>query len=203
MCKRPAGTCTELGDDPKKWPTESLLAYPAWFDDQLDLFTDSVRCAVEGDKTRARELLGAVRSEDLKKWYREHGLNSGIIRHGYFKSRAARVRSVVARDRSPTAIVEQTFKRDGYRCRYCGLRVIHKKVLKVFQGILGMDSFPMPKADAERHGVALIFMPSHDHVGPRSCDCLASIRIPPAARAGVGARLAAVGSGTPWRRGPV
>jgi hypothetical protein len=65
-------------------------------------------------------------------------------------------------------MVDDVFNRDGYRCRYCGIRVINKKVLKLFQAIVGDTSFSMPKPDAGRHGVALVFMPSHDHVGPRS-----------------------------------
>jgi hypothetical protein len=45
--------------------------------------------------------------------------------------------------------------------------VLSKSALKLYQGIVGVDLFPMPKADAKRHGVALVFMPSHDHVGSR------------------------------------
>ncbi|MCX7177923.1 MAG: HNH endonuclease [Proteobacteria bacterium] len=176
MCKRPARFCTELGDDSAKWPRESLLAYPKWFDGQLDLFAEAVRRAAAGDLPVAVELMERVRNSELNAWYREHALNSGIIRRGHFGPPPPKTSLPgTRRDPAPTRMVAESFKRDRYQCRYCGLRVVDKAVMKAFQGMVGIDRFPMPKPDAERHGVALVFMPSHDHVGPRSVGGLHSL----------------------------
>ena len=168
MCRPPASSCSVLGLDPSDWSKESLLVRPAWFDKQLDLFVAAVRCAANGDRRRSEKLLATVRSEELKNWYRDHALNSGRIRSAHFRSSVGTKPTLISVRGKPSAsIVSETFKRDGYRCRYCGLRVIPKKVLQAFQQVVGKDSFPMPKPDGGRHGAALVFIASPEHVGPR------------------------------------
>src|SRR5207302_543271 len=58
------------------------------------------------------------------------------------------------------------FKRDGYRCRYCGVRLFPKYVLVAFQQAVGTDLFPMGKGNRDRHGAAVVFIATYDHVVP-------------------------------------
>ena len=54
-------------------------------------------------------------------------------------------------------IQNELLKRDHYRCRYCQIRVIHKKEIKKLQKMFGLELLPVTKngkrAVRFRHGV--------------------------------------------------
>jgi hypothetical protein len=114
---------------------------PAWFDDQLTIFAEAVRLAAVGDVASARVQIRSIRSEELQTWYIEHGQQSGVFRNRHFgRSNPAVADTVaVALDpiRSPEKLATAVFKRDGYRCRYCGVRLVPLHVLKAFGKAVG------------------------------------------------------------------
>ena len=116
MCKA-TRTCTELGDQPERWSKASPLPPPIWFADELAKFTEVIRIAGRGDEMRSRKQLKQVRGEDLRKWYLDHGQNSGVFRNRHYgvtakiiamgqrgSPEAPRIRDVLCRQRADFAI---------------------------------------------------------------------------------------------------
>src|SRR5947209_15032235 len=165
MCRltRTSRTCSELGEAPDKWSKECPLPLPSWFAPEFELFAGAIRGAAKGDVTRAREQLRAVRSDDLRDWYIAHGQNSGAFRNAHFVTPSTN--STGSREPDPsTPLKREMFKRDCYRCRYCGVRLFSKDLLVAFQQVVGSELFPMGKGNRNRHGVAVVFIGTHDHV---------------------------------------
>jgi hypothetical protein len=165
MCRRKR-KCTELGEDAVAWPTKAPLLPPSWFDEELVAFSEAVRLAANGDKTAACVQLGAVRGEDLQSWFIEHGQMSGTFRNRHFVRESPVSDVPLDSVASPERFAKVVYKRDGYRCRYCGLRLVRKDVLIALSKVIGRESFCPTGTNLERHGVALAFCASADHVEP-------------------------------------
>lgn len=168
MCKG-RNYCTELGTDPTKWSRECPLPPPPWFSDQVVVFRRAARSAAEGALDTALKLLHKVRGEDLREWYDRHGQNTGKFRYRDFGERKARIVSC-ERDaqKYPNALEETSvFRHDGYRCQYCGMRVIAKDVFQAFSRVVGEDEFRATGTNKTRHGVVLAYRAIADHVVPR------------------------------------
>jgi hypothetical protein len=58
-------------------------------------------------------------------------------------------------------------ERDGWRCRYCGIRIIDRDARKRLKAMLGTSLVWGPK-DSERHAVLLVLSGVADHVRPAS-----------------------------------
>jgi hypothetical protein len=71
------------------------------------------------------------------------------------------------RDYIPHAIRRERAERDGWRCRYCGMRVLALDLIKALNGVLPTD-FPLGRRDLNRHAAALVLRYSQDHVVPVS-----------------------------------
>jgi 5-methylcytosine-specific restriction endonuclease McrA len=159
-------SCTELGSNPAIWSKTAPLIPPVWFDGQLTIFEEAVRLASIGEVEKAHEQLRLIRSGDLQSWFIEHGQMSGEFRKRHFDV----ARPVVAVEpdpvRSPAKLEAEVFKRDGYRCRYCGLRLVPMVVLKAFSNVVGRDAFRPTGKNMERHGMVFAFRGIADHVMP-------------------------------------
>ena len=166
MC-RGKRTCTELGTDADAWSKHAPLMPPAWFDDQLTTFTEAVRLASAGDVLASRAQLGLIRSEDLQTWFIEHGQQSGVFRDRHFRRPKPAFTGSIDPLASPDRFAREVFTRDGYRCRYCGIRLVPKEVLMAFSKVVGRDAFRPTGTNLERHGIVLIFRANADHVVPR------------------------------------
>ena len=140
---------------------------PGWLDGQLTVFEGAVDLASAGDAAGARSRLELVRSRDLQEWCIEHGQVSGTVRDAYF-NRVVPAVPLADRDplRSPHRFAKAVFARDGYRCRYCGVRLVPAEVLKAFSRVVGSDTFATSGTNLQRHGVALAFRAIADHVTP-------------------------------------
>lgn len=178
MC-RGAHTCSELGSEPANWSTRAPLVPPLWFEDQLDLFNDAVQSASTGDVARAVEILGSMQSDHLREWYVEHGQNSGGFRHRHLgKPGVGSTPTATDDTRLSSRLERDVFKRDGYRCRYCGHRVVPNGALRAFRDVVGTEVFPTGRSNAQRHGVEVAFRAGADHVvhwklgGPTSMENL-------------------------------
>jgi len=72
-------------------------------------------------------------------------------------------------ERSIRAFETTVYERDGYTCRYCSIRVIDTKALLRFEKLVGSQNFKVKgKSNQIRHGVALVFRATADHVTPIS-----------------------------------
>ena len=69
--------------------------------------------------------------------------------------------------RMSSSLVTAVFARDGWRCRYCGLRVIHAAAARRLRHALA-DLVPWGPADDDKHAALMILRASPDHVVPRS-----------------------------------
>jgi 5-methylcytosine-specific restriction endonuclease McrA len=64
---------------------------------------------------------------------------------------------------------DEVYARDGYRCRYCQIRVVDFKVLKRMEKLLGSENFKSAgRGNKIRHGISLTFRATADHVVPIS-----------------------------------
>lgn len=158
--------CTELGDDPTRWPKMAPLMPPHWFDEQMTLFTEAVRLAAIGDLLAARSQLATIKGGDLQTWYIEHGQQSGEFRNRHFGLPKPAVTVPLDPIESPDRFAKEVFKRDNYRCRYCGQRLVPKDVLAAFGKVVGEDVFRISGKNLEIHGVVLAFRAIADHVLP-------------------------------------
>lgn len=167
MCRPGTEVCSELGASPDRWSRLAPLPPPQWFETELDQLVETVRAAKSGERDRARDLLRNVRGDEMREWYLAHGQNSGCFRHRHLgKPAATPLGPPVEVNKTPSKTQEaQVLSRDGYRCRYCGLRLISCDVLKLMERLLGSDVFPATKKNAS-HGAALVFRCSVDHVDP-------------------------------------
>jgi 5-methylcytosine-specific restriction endonuclease McrA len=68
--------------------------------------------------------------------------------------------------RSPHKIQQAVFERDGYRCRYCGNKLIAQEFIKAFIKQLNSPFFQRGKTNLTTHGIIHISWPVADHVIP-------------------------------------
>lgn len=171
MCKskqsRNHRKCTELGDDPAKWSKESPLPPPNWFEEQLEHFECSVLHAAHGEVATAIKVPSLIRSDDLRDWYVEHGQVSGNVRNRLLGISQSKLDEFT---KDKFRISEKLFRsvneRDKYCCRYCGLRLVDKRVLAAFGNVVGTEAFKDTGTNEQRHGVVLAFRANTDHVLP-------------------------------------
>lgn len=169
MC-RESDWCSELDPDPKKWSKTCPLQPPKYFDEALNTFIKAYKAAEDGDIKKAIKLLGDTREEDLRHWYIEHGQMSGW----HFRVKALKQRKLekftgkLETNKSFSKYEAQVYIRDGYQCRYCGIRVIDTKSLLKMEKMVGKEIFQVKGKNNERHGVALVLRATIDHVKPLS-----------------------------------
>lgn len=167
MC-RGARNCTELLH-PEKWSAHAPLMPPDWLPKELEVFIDAARLAAAGDVTGARRKITLARNDDLQTWYIEHGQCSGKFRRQHFRRpKPTKLMHGLDPIASPAAFAKAVFIRDGYTCRYCGLKVVPKAVFEAFSKVVGPDCFPLGSTNLGRHGLYLNFCAVADHVTPHS-----------------------------------
>lgn len=153
-----------LGTDPDGFPTDVLIRAPSWFTGQVDLLVEAVRCTAGGASLkRCQSILSEIRSRELQDWYIGVGQWSGTYR--------ASVRNVPKPPTSggadyPRQLRYALLERDGFRCRYCGSRVVCLDELKVAAKLLEVPELVSGRANRARHGIRLIVQATFDHVIP-------------------------------------
>jgi hypothetical protein len=166
MCRH-SKSCVLLGGDSTAWSKLTPLAPPAWLDEQLTLFREAAEATAVGNRSRAIEFLGYMKSQEMRVWFEEHGQFSGKIRAEYLslpnpKPGAQSLDPV----RSPARFEKQVFHRDAYTCRYCGLKLLAKETLVAFEQAVGPQYFRTRGTNAQQHGIVHAFKIVADHVFP-------------------------------------
>ena len=166
MCRK-SKSCVLLGDDPSAWSKTVSLSPPAWFDDQASVFEEAVRKAATGDRAGAIQVLRTIRSDEMREWFDEHGQVSGRRRVWRLNVSDSATDSIALDPvRSPQKVERGVFERDSYRCRYCGVRIVAKEVLRAFERVVGTSEFRCVGTNAQQHGVIHAFKVVADHVVP-------------------------------------
>lgn len=169
MCRK-ANSCVLLGDEPSAWSKSVPLPPPAWFDEQALLFRDAAKKAANGERDEAIQILGTMKSYEMRKWFVECGQVSGGHRARKLRVAAPKVSVDELDPTKLTARIEnEVFARDSYKCRYCGLRLIAKEVLAAFERAVGTAHFcsGSKRTNEDQHGVVHAFKIVADHIVPR------------------------------------
>lgn len=136
-------------------PSEPLLRAV----DALERVVEALRA---GDDPRASALLGDVEEQGFRDYWVSGGLEYDK-RHrtdAHVASEAPRVTRTIDRV-TRKAVVE----RDGWRCRYCGLRLVAPDLVSELHARCP-KAFPWGSKDASRHGLGLVLRYTPDHVFP-------------------------------------
>jgi len=136
----------------------------------MDAFALAYRAALAENTEAALAALAGTRDRDLNEWFDVHAQNTGTFRSAHYglEPTADPLQNIDPL-RSVTRFEKALFARDGYRCRYCGVRVIPGPVTKRMETILGKDHFDATsRSNAARHGIKLAFSAALDHVVPHS-----------------------------------
>lgn len=167
MC-RGKNTCSELGVNPEKWDKFSPLRTPNWMTNEIDLFVSAVDDFLSGDKNSCLEKIRQIRTEEITYWYIEHGQMSGRHRKLTLGITPPSNIDDNLRDpvRSPSKVQNAVFERDGYKCRYCGNKLISQDFFRLFIKKLNSDLFKRGETNLTTHGIIHIAWPVADHVIP-------------------------------------
>lgn len=167
MCR---GTtyCIELDKDPAKWDRHCPLRQPNWMKEQVDIFVYALEEFIKGNRAFCLNRLSTIRSKEIQSWYIEHGQMSGRHRRIALDIKPPELIDENLRDplRAPKKYQEQVFQRDGYKCRYCGNRLISQKLMNTFIKKLNSPSFKKGPTNLDRHGIVHMTWPVADHVVP-------------------------------------
>jgi 5-methylcytosine-specific restriction endonuclease McrA len=167
VCKKANKFCAELGEEPSKWSAKVSLQPPLWFEGQALIFRHAAEKAANGERAEAIRILQTIRSHEMYEWFDTHGQSSGWHRANKFKIPVLKVTpDQLDPCDSPKAYEKHVFNRDGYKCRYCGLKVIAKQVLIAFEKSVGASEFRNNGRNADQHGIVHAFKPVADHVFP-------------------------------------
>lgn len=107
-----------------------------------------------------------IPSDAIREWGVEHGQISGNFRSKIIGKTSPEGTPARGPRTASAALRRTILERDGYTCRYCGLRVIPREVLTAFGAVVGSEHFGTGRANAARHGAALISWVEVDHVVP-------------------------------------
>jgi HNH endonuclease len=166
MCKGEP-RCTELPDRATMHPL-APLPLPWQFTVAFGAIHDGIRRVADGDISEAKALLARFPDKEARDWGIKHGQVSGRYRWRLLGEPPCppaagprfgpRTVSVV--------LAHKVYERDGYQCRYCGLPVIPREVLRATTLVVGSTVFGTGKPNNDNHGGALLSWAQVDHVVP-------------------------------------
>lgn len=122
---------------------------------------------IKGDRGLASEALveaDAPELLDLFTWATTPSLRGGVVGPS---------RDPLPRDEQPRRVqppvteLRRLHARDGYRCRYCSIRVIERDVFARLRRLLP-EAVRWGRTNVEQHAAFLCLRATHDHVLPRA-----------------------------------
>ena len=117
-----------------------------------------------GDRARAAAILKEADMPSLRRHVEQAG--KSVARFPRSREPLPKTERSAKRN-SSAATIRGLFERDGWKCRFCGIRVIEAsvrdKLRREFPDVVRWDS-----KDADKHAGIYIHMASHDHVLPWS-----------------------------------
>lgn len=159
---------SRLGVDAQLWPKHCLIEYPNEFEEQIDIVQRAVRIALQ-DGIAGRKLIRQVDSESMKRWYIDVALQSGIWRAKHSGVLGSEKPDSPKRKSIAQKRMVAIFRRDNWRCRYCGIRVGgNRKFFEKFSSVINMPELVQGRTDETRHGLYSLLMASYDHITPHS-----------------------------------
>ena len=170
MCRKNGKVvlCRHLGSNPELWSKRALLESKPWLHEQIDILSECIKLAAKGNIQAAREkVIAEMREQDLQEWFGQHADQSGRSRARVLWGQANATPAIYKNGAPTRRVIMEVFRRDGFRCRYCGLRVILTDVLRAFSQVVGNDAFPFGASGPERHGATRVYLASPDHVIPK------------------------------------
>lgn len=163
----------EIGVDPTRWSKKCLVPYPKWVDHEIDKLIHAVKQFKSGDQKLAKLSLVAMRERDMTEHYQNVGQWSGNFRQKILNQPNSTTipENKRANPNIPMVLQQEVIQRDGHRCRYCQIRVIHKKEIVKLQSMFGRKLIPVNRdgkyAVEYRHGIINMCQATFDHVTPR------------------------------------
>lgn len=132
-----------------------------------DLITEAGDQLMKGQRARAAESLAAADIPDLL----EH-FTLATTPSTWHEPPPKPSRSPLPEDLQPPRVTPRIAQlrelnaRDGYRCRFCSIRVIDKDVFQKLRSLLP-QALRWGRCNADQHAAFLCLRASHDHVVPR------------------------------------
>ncbi len=162
--------CSELGIDPSAWDKNCPLRVPSEYDNAVDLFAGAILLFAKGKRDECISKIEEIDNVGITNWYVEHGQMSGFYRNKIIGINPGNKLPIADRYpvRSPARLQDKVFERDGYRCRYCGNKLISQHILKEFAKKLNSPSFTKGSTNLTSHAVIHLTWPAADHVVPWS-----------------------------------
>jgi hypothetical protein len=134
-----------------------------------EMLAEAADAILIGDLNLARDL---VRRADMPVLF-EHAyivmnkLDPGIQRKRPINFPAEKIAKIASR-MPPSTVTKAVFARDGWRCRFCGCRVVLREAHKIMSAALP-GAIPWGKKEADyKHGAFYAISASLDHVVPHS-----------------------------------
>ena len=161
--------CEVLGNDASTWSQDCPLPPPEFFDEALGQFTLTVKELIQGNQQEALAALLAARADEVGTFFIEHGQQSAYFRVNDRKKIDEENKLVKKENETPRlnpTLEKDVFKRDCYRCRYCGQRIVAKEVFSEVSRILGSEKFSVERENSKRNGLTLGLRGVADHVDP-------------------------------------
>jgi 5-methylcytosine-specific restriction endonuclease McrA len=143
--------------------------FQTFFVEALGQFTRTVKELSQGNRQEALAALLAARADEVGTFFIEHGQQSAYFRVNDRKKIDEENKSVKKENETPRlnpSLEKDVFKRDCYRCRYCGQRIVAKEVFSEVSRILGSENFSVERENSKRNGLTLGLRGVADHVDP-------------------------------------
>lgn len=162
--------------DPKRFKC-APLPYPTSFNDEIDRFVGAVQLAFGGQVHSARQHLKKINHIPMVQWFDGISQHVGDVRYELVNARQGQRKKKAHRKKRDMSMsrLRRLAERDGYRCGYCGIRVVEPAVLKKVQSVLGRDVFPSKtggkgSSNLDYHGIWMTIGLTLDHVKPFAID---------------------------------
>lgn len=146
----------------------TLITHPPESTVTLDLMSEAADLFLDGRIQEAAAKIVEADIRSLREWFHYKGQpTTKVLRsHGIERSKLAKPPKELKTQRDATAQMKDfVFARDGWHCRFCGIRVIDPRARKCLAGIF--SEFEWGRRNLDKHACLAVHA-SHDHVLPRS-----------------------------------